>query len=398
MLRSNLTTAPWFSAIPSSIQEPGKCCLWLVLAERTLILIPKASIALILMRVNFHRKWGENILLWGYEALEQKGDKTLFKAEQVDAWEIQKMFSLHSVLFCLCYCGSGQMPIFLLSPSCLLHLPKLFTEPWWLLGTVWVEQMTEGQRITTAGQQMVPTPHGSIYVWISLLGGTFCQGGPKAWPAGEADWEGWTCPWSNCQPGHDGAVFTPPSLWWPKWELVAVPTALRPGMPCSWLLHPAALARCAWLAGAGIKAPRQLAGMPEPAHPWQEAEWVSCSPQPAGAPCPSLPAAPRSDTALLPVWFAPSSKTQGCFLLYKRKIKKNQLHRWLIVAQLYSLDSDIQFIFILQLILVSSSYRSWIQIYIFSLLELASCQENKHLLLSATLRSPKTNNYSSIVG
>lgn len=52
----------------------------------------------------------------------------------------------------------------------------------------------------------------------------------------------------------------------------------------------------------------------------------------------------------------------------------------------------------LQLILVFSSYRSWIQRYIFSSLGLASCQENKHFLLSATLWSPKTNNCSIVVG
>lgn len=190
-------------------------------------------------------------------------------------------------------------------------------------------------------------------------------------------------------------MFTPPSVWWPKWELVAVPTTtstLRPGMPCSWLLSPAALAQCAWLAGAGIKAARawEAAG-------WHvgtstsvtgsgvsqlqpTARWSSLS-QPA---CIPLQAAPLSDihSCCLPVLF---SAALGCYLLYELKKKKNQLHRWLIVAQLYSSDSDVQFVFILQLNLVFSSHRSWIQIYIFSLPELASCQENKHLLLSATL-------------
>lgn len=43
----------------------------------------KCSEALVQMRVDFHRKWGENILLWGFEVLGQRGDKALPKAEQV---------------------------------------------------------------------------------------------------------------------------------------------------------------------------------------------------------------------------------------------------------------------------------------------------------------------------
>lgn len=109
---------------------------------------------------------------------------------------------------------------------------------------------------------------------------------------------------------------------------------------------------------------------------------------------------PHSNTVLLPGCLALGSTEWNTWMLsvvWKKKFK-NQLHRWLIAAQLYRPGSDIQFVFILQLVLVFSSYRSLIQINIFSLLELASCQENTYFLLSATLQSGKTNSCSIIVG
>lgn len=174
MLRNNLTSTLCFSAIPLSIQESGNLSLWLVLAVReALILIPKCSVALIQMRVNFSRNSGGNTLLWEYEALGQRGDKGLFKSAQMDAWETENIFRLHSLLLhgpfltqANCAAVDQAKSQIFLSPSCLLHLSKLFTEPWWLLGTMWVEQMTEGQRINTSGQQMVIMSHGSFYVWI----------------------------------------------------------------------------------------------------------------------------------------------------------------------------------------------------------------------------------------
>lgn len=99
MLRNNLTSTLWFSAIPLSIQESGNLSLWLVLAVReALILIPKCSVALIQMQVNFSRNSGGNTSLWEYEALRQRGDKGLFKTVQVDAWETENIFRLHSLL------------------------------------------------------------------------------------------------------------------------------------------------------------------------------------------------------------------------------------------------------------------------------------------------------------
>lgn len=61
--------------------------------------------------------------------------------------------------------------------------------------------------------------------------------------------------------------------------------------------------------------------------------------------------------------------------------KEKWWNQWLIVGQVYSCDFYIQLMFMLQQILVFSSYRSWMQLYISSPLGLASCQENNHFFL-----------------
>lgn len=159
-------------------------------------------------------------------------------------------------------------------------------------------------------------------------------------------------------------MFTPPSVFTARVGGDGSTLALRPGMPCSWLVPPAAFAQLAWLAGAsrknaeGSKAAGwhggtstvvrwRRASQLQPTADWRAQSLAACVP---------LQAATWSDI----VW----------------KKEKKQWNKWLILAQLINCDSYIQLVLILKLILVFSSYRSWIQLYIFRPLGLASCQEN----------------------
>lgn len=181
--------------------------------------------------------------------------------------------------------------------------------------------------------------------------------------------------------------------------------ALRPGMPCSWLVPLAAFAQFAWLAGASIKTAEASKAAGWHAGTSTLVRWRASQLQPT--------ADWRTLSQAACIHFKkPLSQIQFCCLSVsrqqlvnhrdvicpkKKQKKKEQLNKWLIVSQLYNCDSYIQFIFILQMILVFSSYRSWIQLYSLSLLRLASCQENKYFLMSATLWLPKTNNCAIIV-
>lgn len=202
-------------------------------------------------------------------------------------------------------------------------------------------------------------------------------------------------------------MFTPPSISRPKWEMTAVPSLCVLACHAAGSFPQQPLTIC-MIGRCKHKNCRSLQG-----------SWLACRHQHIGEMRKSESAAAHSRLeGPVPGCLHPSSSSHSvrcrpaaCLFLSRQrwvnhreviglggKKKERQLNQWLIVAQLYNYDSCIQLVFLLQLILVFSSYRSWIQLYIFSPLGLASCQENKHFLLSATLWSPKTNNCANVVG